>query len=272
MSKLFYVSNWPWHEHREMPRRVRWYKAMADEGDEYIALVEGRRGAEAFGVWHVLLGLALRSPFRGLLLTGGRVVEPYTIPMIAHKAHFRKAVVERGVAAILDRTNWLRFTEYNARPDTLSRRLWSEVFAVGGVKIALKARKRRGNSVLTLTLTNSHSQVKGKTPPLPPSKPKSPPSPPDPDGEKFQSWGNGSWGVIEKVADPLWIPYLRKRMADLRQYDDAGIVGHLLDIRNGKKKARNIKQLMGWIFWRLEHKTPSIRHYNRAKRLLRGKG
>jgi len=147
-EKIYYIVNWPYHEHREMPRRAKWIKAKVDfEGDDWVLLTAHEHCVEALAVWEVVRGLAVQSPCRGLLLRDGHRTAPHTISSIAAKSRLPEATIARGLKVLVEVVGWIQIADGDDYA-TLSKSLWGNIFgsAVNPGNPRGKSGKRRDGS------------------------------------------------------------------------------------------------------------------------------
>ncbi len=190
--QVFYIVNWPYHEHREMPKsRIRWVRAKVDFGGAgWYTLSQHADATAALCTWEIVRGMAALSPFRGLILTDCGDVQPMNVDTIAALSRWKVSEIERGLSVLVNVLKWVGVTEFDAHPATISRRLWKEVFATQGLAGAKSPRRRRDGSAksagsLRGEIAPTLRDVKGRddtgerekharetgheTPPLPPS-------------------------------------------------------------------------------------------------------
>jgi len=129
--KTLYVVNWPYHEHREMPKRAMWVKAKVDfQGDDWITLANSRHAAEALATWEVVRGLALLSPLRGLVLMDGHVLHAHSVSTIAAKSHLPVKMLTKGLQVLTETLGWVAWSDDAESPTALSERVYGKAFGV----------------------------------------------------------------------------------------------------------------------------------------------
>lgn len=267
---IWCVTNWPYHEHREMPKRCPWVKAKVDfQGADWCKLARHRHAAAALATWEVVRGLALLSPFRGLLLSNGHRTAPLTLESISEQSHVRKAIIVKGMSVLCDDLGWVSIHSYNGDAAALSKSFWGQVYAAEEDMTrcaAPDARKQRGNSAET-------SRRIPKRPLSHHITSQSQDSDSDHcEGKLCETWGNGNWGVIKNAMPTEWRFYLEKCLPQLREWSPAIVLGHIIDLKRARKKAPDMAAVERRLFWRLKHADPSAGHYDEAKRLLRMHG
>ncbi len=296
MTEVYCVVNWPYHEHREMPKRAKWIKAKVDfEGDDWVLLTAHEHCVEALAVWEIVRGLAVQSPYRGLLLRDGHRTAPHTIDTIAAKSRLQKDVIARGLAVLVDVLGWVQIHDGDDYED-ISKSLWGKVF--GATKTtrkkrgnrAVKSREPRGNSAPTLhkiTSPNPTSPDKreedttsparaDEAEPVPPSPASPEPSPGEVSLEPFsgevggEGEGDGAWerGELEHVFELIDAEPRADVVRVLNRANPVLVVGHALDIKHGRPEDRPKKAALA-LKWRVENKEPSPRHYPDAAKLHR---
>jgi len=143
MAEVFYIVNWPYHEHRDIPKRVRWIKAKVDfQGVDWAKLARERYASDALAAWEIVRGVAVLSPYRGLLLQDGHDPRPHTIETMALQSRWRVPALRRGMAILVDVLGWVGVCELDSDARTLSKRLYRKVYA----DAAMRSREIPGNS------------------------------------------------------------------------------------------------------------------------------
>jgi hypothetical protein len=152
--KVYYIVNWPYHEHREMPmNRIRWIKAKVDfAGAAWYTLSRHPDATAALATWEIVRGMAALSPFRGLLLTDESDPQPLTVDTIAALSRWNVSEITRGMTVLTDVLKWVQSVEFDQHPATISRRLWKQVYAPHGHSTAKSPRRRRAASATTARL------------------------------------------------------------------------------------------------------------------------
>ncbi len=152
MPDVYYVTNWPYHEHRDMAKakRLRWVKAKVDyQGDDWLRLTsEAKDPFLVLGVWEMARGLALLSPFRGLLLSDGHKTLPHRAETIARKCHLPQRKIQMGLNFLVREIGWLGIATVESAIcyPLLCERLWGAEFCA---KNALESQNKREKSAPT---------------------------------------------------------------------------------------------------------------------------
>jgi len=286
-EEVIYVVNWAYHEHHKMNslKTIGWVKAKIEWGEDWLKLMELDERAEAILAWEIVRGLAAQSPYRGMLLREGHKIEPHTVRTMAMLTAAPERQLRVGLRALEEQVGWVRRRRWRGRPSTMSRRIYGQVFSkfdVSGRQLradsAPVARQSRASSAPSHSPLHSRSQGSELT--SPGSKEKAnhngASDPPSPDGgdEDF-AWGNGSWGVIEDLAkkkyiEPGYLPWMRKRMADLAAWPMKDVLAHFVDVTKGRKRPKSMDQVFAWVFARLrDGHAPSEKNRRTVERFLR---
>jgi len=286
-DEVFYIVNWPYHEHSKMNelKNINWVKAKLEWGEDWIKIMERDERADAILAWEIVRGLAAQSPYRGMLLREGHRIEPHTVRTMAMATAAPEAQLRRGLGVLEADVGWVRRRRWRGSPRAMSRRIYGQVFSKfdvsgrqSGADSAPVARQSRASSAPSHSPLHSRSQG---------SELINPPNPPRGDcgmrnaecgtneGEEDFGWGNGSWRVIEDLAkkkyiEPGYLPWMRKRSADLAAWPFKDVVTHFVDVTKGRKRPKSMDQVFAWVFFRLrEGKAPSVKNRRTVERFLR---
>ena len=150
MSQVYYIANWQYHEHREMPKRAAWVKAKVSFDDaDWMEIAACDDPCAVYAVWGILRGLAVKSPFRGLLLTEGHRTHPHTCKTVALLTRFPLDKIVYAVAFLSDKLGWLVAVDYDDNPAQVSKRVYGKSYCRNEKCSAVTARRQRGNSATT---------------------------------------------------------------------------------------------------------------------------
>lgn len=142
MMNLYYIVNWPYHEHWRMPRYCLWVKAKVDfSGIDNIRIGCHPDAAAIDSAWTAARGLALLSPYRGLLLADGHNQTPLTEEMIASIVHRPVEVIRKGLAALVNDIGWIGVADDTLDYGALSIELWGRAFTDATVATSPKNKK-----------------------------------------------------------------------------------------------------------------------------------
>lgn len=137
MHPVYYIVNWPWHEHADSAKAAKakkhkkswWVKAKVDfVGDDWLAMMRQRHAADALAAWEIMRGLAQQSPFRGLILSDGHVPRAHNIASIADKTRVRPLILRRGLDILCLQLGWVATAEASKSWEELSIALWGKAF------------------------------------------------------------------------------------------------------------------------------------------------
>lgn len=275
------VTNWPYHEYRDMPKRPSWIKRKVDWAGDWLKLTRHPDGADAWFTWHAISGLAVQSPYRGLLLMDGHRIAPMTIQDIADITHVQIEQIKRGLPVLISEIEWVKKVLWTEKPVQNSKQLWSQVYTVAAQANAKKKTSPAENPPLhnnTIHNITRHNITSPNTlnSSLRDSKPRANVSEL---GEINNYISKGikeeTWEVITK-APKEWQAELVKRKASIQDYVARGmahrVLATILDVSRASKRPSGVDEAMQRVFYRLRNdKLPNDEHYDEAKRLLASK-
>lgn len=137
MSDVYYVANWPYHEHPDMGRikTAKWVKAKVQfDGPAWLKIAESDDPCAVLATWEVVRGLALLSPYRGILVTDEVQPEPYTPELIAQLTRLPCEKIRFGMCFLTATVQWLGLQRNCNDFATLSSRLWRKRYTRRGIR------------------------------------------------------------------------------------------------------------------------------------------
>lgn len=299
-TPVYYVVNWPYHEHREMPdsKRMRWVKAKVKfDGPAWIKLSKAADPCAVLATWEIVRGLAILSPYRGLLLTDESVPVPYDADLIAEVTRFPQEKVSFGLCFLIETLQWVAAChDYNDFA-TLSSKLWRKRYTDKGLGRKSPARSERDpgaepprlerdSSAPTSHHNTSPSQERTlQSPPTPSIVPLHPTGNGQNGGEGSRvgvkvtgenddlgtgDWTSDTWELFLKQMPEAWRYYLQQIGRELRQHPRKLVLAHGLDMRFAQKPPQDAREVKEFLLARLSNRwEPSRKHYTRAESLLR---
>jgi len=150
-TSVYYIVNWPYHEHRHMGRAksIRWVKAKIDYGldGDWAMLANVPKPATpmgVFGLWGVCRGLAALSPYRGLILTNSCNPTPFTIEKLAQLTYTPPETTRVTICFLIATLGWIGLQQNCNSFAKLSDHLWRKRFTCKGKRlIDIGAKKAR---------------------------------------------------------------------------------------------------------------------------------
>lgn len=110
---LYYITNWAYHSHRDEERRphvMKWVKAKVDfEDGPWFTIATSPEMDKILASWHCILGLAAKSPIRGVLVydSGTGLILPHSVESIVWHTKIRTETINIGLEFILNRLKWV---------------------------------------------------------------------------------------------------------------------------------------------------------------------
>lgn len=148
MADVYYILNWPYHEHRDMSdaKRHSWVKAKVDfQGDDWLKITKADDPCAVLATWEIVRGIALQSPYRGLLLQDSHVIEPHNYETISEKSRFPLEKVRFGLCYLVATVRWVGLQRNCKDFAKLSSKLWRKRYASNRMRRYGTTRDFRGN-------------------------------------------------------------------------------------------------------------------------------